>query len=461
VQRFHCCNFRLRLTIVLGMSPQRSDVAALLTRAGRFGRVAQAAICACQGALTLAFFSSFPHAARAQLVDQYLPLAILDDRASPVALRSHPDFEPPGTRIGAFDIASSVDTALGFDTNPAAQPQAHGSLAALTLANISAQSNWGRDSLYAFASVDDLRYPSQSAQSTTNWTGGTRGTIDLGRDILSLTYSHLSEHETPRDLSAPQLNTPVPYTVDLWRAAYAATFARFIVTPAIDYSRWRYQDAVETNGSVLSLSYQNRDVLTGSLTGRFDASGGHSILIVLRAVDSRYSTPQAGIPDRDSIGPDALAGVDYESDGVWHFRLLAGFQSRQFASSAYKTLSGPTVEANVVYQPTDLTTVTASLLHGIEDAALPNVSSFTLTQARIAVDHELRRNVLLGAAVQIDQAVYPQNAGQATIYSETINAAWLLNRRVRLEASYENLSRRSPPTSFSENITLVHLRLSL
>ncbi len=44
-------------------------------------------------------------------------------------------------RLGDFNIALSLDTALGFDSNPAAQPQARGSHAALTRANLLAESD--------------------------------------------------------------------------------------------------------------------------------------------------------------------------------------------------------------------------------------------------------------------------------------------------------------------------------
>jgi hypothetical protein len=146
---------------------------------------------------------------------------------------------------------------------------------------------------------------------------------------------------------------------------------------------------------------------------------------------------------------------------VWRYRALAGFQIRQYASTAYKPLSGPVLEANIIWQPTGLTSVTGSALHTIAESSLTDNTNYTLTQARLTIDHELRRNVLLQAHAEIDKAEYPRNAGNATILLAGASATWLVNRRVRLIGSYEYSTRDSGPTGFVEHVALVRVGFGL
>jgi hypothetical protein len=401
--------------------------------------------------------------ARAQQIDRFFSQGVDAYGTTPgitVLSRVRPDYEPPGIRAGGFVINTNLAQGLGYDSNAIGQPQAKPSMVLQTEASVSARSDWGRNSLKFNAGMNSRQYLAQSQQSTVDWNAAIGGTYDIGRHQAGLDFSHIKSAQTPRDLSNPLLTTPVPYTVDSVQSSFTANFGRFAVVPSLDFGMWRFDDASQSR-TPLTLSYQNRNVLTTNLVVRYQASSQRSLLVILRGVQTRYVATLTGQPSRDSQGVDVLAGIEYGAGGVWRYRALAGYQTRQYASSNIRPLSGPTVEANIIWQPTGLTSVTGSALHTIADASLTDNVSYTLSQVRLTIDHELRRNILLQARVEADSAVYPQNAGSATLYIAGTSATWLVNRRVRVVASYEYTHRQSGASSYSENVTMLRVGFGL
>jgi hypothetical protein len=136
-------------------------------------------------------------------------------------------------------------------------------------------------------------------------------------------------------------------------------------------------------------------LIQGGLTLRYEIAPHQDLVLALRGTEQAYTaTPQGGAsPDSRSVA--VLAGVDHVLDGLWHYRLLAGYERRGFADGAYRAHGAAVAEAEAIFTPGGMTTVTASLLRGIEDAAQEGVAGFTYTGAKLTLDYEWRRNLLL------------------------------------------------------------------
>lgn len=399
-------------------------------------------------------------AATAQQLDRYFNQGVAGYGAVPgvtVLSRLRPEYEPAGVHVGGVIVNADVAGAIGYDSNATGETRARPSVLVRTDANFLARSNWGRHGAQVAVSVNDRQYLGESRQSTTGWNAALGGFVDIGRHQATFAYSHVAAAQTPRDLGAPQLSAPAPYTIDSAQAAFTWNGARVAVTPSVEYAQWRYANATQ-GGVPLALDYQDRDVLTANLLARLQASEGRSVLVVLRGIDSRYRVASPGQPGRSSTGVEALVGVEYAAGGVWRYRLLGGWQARQYAD---RSVAGPTVEASAIWQPTGLTTVTASALHTLAESALATTLNYTLSQGRVTVDHELRRNLLLQARAEIGQAAYSGNAGTATLIGAGASLTWLVNRRVRMTLSQDYVERQPAASGFAEHITLLRLGFAL
>lgn len=401
--------------------------------------------------------------ASAQEIDRYFSQGVAGYGVTPgvtVLSRLRPEYEPAGIRLGSFIVNANLSEALGYDSNPIGQPQAEPSLLVQSEGSLLARSDWGRHRVNFAAGVIDRRYPAQPQQSTTDWSAVLGGTYDIGRDQVGLRFAHVKGSQTPRDLNNPLLTGPASYNVNSVQANYSAIFGRFALVPSVELGIWRYQDVMQ-DGAPVILTYQNRNVITANLVGRYQASEHRSLLVIFRGIQNAYTAPLFGQPSRNSDGMDMLVGVEYGTGGVWRYRVLAGYQTRQYASPAYPPLNGPMLEVNVIWQPTGLTSVTGSVLNTIAESPLTDNPNYTLSQARITVDHELQRNILMQARLEIDRATYPQNAGSATFFTTGPSLTWLVNRRVRVVGSYDYSSRQSGVSSYAESVALVRVRFGL
>jgi hypothetical protein len=209
-------------------------------------------------------------------------------------------------------------------------------------------------------------------------------------------------------------------------------------------------------------------VLQGAVTTRYQLSPQHDLLMVGRLLGVDYTAPQPGQPTRNSTGAEVLLGVANEANSVWQYRVLLGWEMRAFAASQYSTHQAPIAEAAITWNPSGVTTLTATLTRSIEDAAQEGIAGYTYTSGRLVLDHEARRNLLLQASVGLQYADYLQGGGHAGALSLGAGATWLVNRHMRVSATYDFTDQRgtSSPTlqttgNYVRSVGLITLRFGM
>jgi hypothetical protein len=408
---------------------------------------------------------------QAELLPNYFPAGVPGYGEAPgvtVASRLRPDFDPPGVRVGSFLLRPRWAEGLGYDDNVfGANGGGPGSWLVGSHPSLLIGSDWSRHSLGGYVGVDDLRYLDQPRQSQTNWTASLGGSLSIGRDQLNVTVAHLALHQARTELDALPSDEPVAYRVDDIRISYRIALDRWSVTPSAAFSAFRY-DATTIRGVPASQTYRDRDVIQGAVTTRYELSPNRNLLLVTRVLGVHYVEPQQGVPTRDSTGYQVLVGIGDDNDAVWRYRVLLGWEVRAFQASRYSTHSAPTAEAALIWSPSGMTTVTATLTRSIEDAAQEGIVGYTYTRARIVLDHEYQRNVLLQASASVQRADYLPAGGHANSFSLGAGATWLINRNLRLSATYDFTDQHgsSSPTfettgSYTRSIGLLTLRVGM
>ena len=416
-----------------------------------------------------------PHRASAQIIETYFPPlgrgagGITTD---PTQLLVLDEYAPLGVRYRSFQFDGDLSEALGYDSNVDSYPGGRGSAVIESQGSVSAMSDWTQHELHANLSVDDSRYPQRTIQDRTNWTAGVGGIYDLGRDKLGVSYTHLSLVQTPTDLGAVVTTQPIPYEVDALDLSYTATtHSPFSFIPELQATQYHF-DALNNADPSQDQSYRNRVIVNETLTSRYELSPGRSLLLVMQGTEIRYQDRLTGLPGRDANGGSVLAGVDLGSAEPFQVRGLVGYQIRSYRSSLYGNIQSPIAEVEVGWLPTRLTNVSLAVRTGIEDSAIESVVGYTFTSAKISVEHEYQRNIILGAYGEIQNANYPstplqlqgtalnQDQLDQTIYSVGASAKLLINRNLRLNANYDFSSENAVGTGrfpTSEFLVALHL----
>jgi len=387
------------------------------------------------GLLALGFASG----ARAQYIGNYFPtgIAAFDQQEGVTVLsRLRPLYDQPGVRLGAYTVNAHLDEVVGYDSNLTGTSNGLSSAYINTSSNVSAVSNWSRNRLGLSASVSNYTYINNPQQNYTAYSATVGGGYTIGRHDLDIGYTHLRQYERGTDIGAVASIAPVPFDVDDIRTDYTFEAGRFSFVPNVDMRLFQFGNAVIL-GQPTSQRFLDRTVLSGGITTRYELSSQRGIVVVLQGINSHYLRPQSGLPSNNSRSALLLAGLDYQSSGLWRYRVLGGVEVRQFTASQYGTRAAPVLEASVIYTPTGLTTVTGSARREIEDPQSDGVAGYTLTNLGVVVDHELKRNILLQGRANFQAAQFLQGNGTTTSYTLGAGVSWLVNRRVRLSADYD------------------------
>jgi len=376
-------------------------------------------------------------ASLAQAIDFYFPQGSYgydQQLGVTVQTRARPLYAPLGIRVGSFNVYPSADESVFYNSNVNGVAGS-GSWGSRTSGAVSAGSNWTRNSLGASVDFSHYQYIALPDESYTNWNVGLAGGYTIEDSQLFVAYSHQSYYQLSTTIGTVQSTTPVLDQTDSLGAEYTFKFGRLSITPNVGLSAYRFGPATAA-GVTFTQNYLNYNALAAGVTARYELNEQSGLLAVLRGIDSSYLTAQLGQPRNDSQSVLLLGGIDYQPEGVWRYRLLAGVEIRKFSASQFPTRGAPDVEASVIWTPTSLTTAHLTLSSAIEAPQTGESSGYILSQGRLVVDHELKRNVFLQGRGGIQQAQYLQ-AGTQTQFSGGAGASWLLNRAMRLSLDYD------------------------
>jgi len=381
-----------------------------------------------------------------------------------VQSRLHPEQDPLGLRAGAFQAFPRLDETLGYTSN--LLPSRRGSWQVSTAPSLLLGTDWSRDAFGAALSMQDTRYLSQPRQNRTDAAVSLGGRIDIGEDQLTLGAAHLSQHEDRAQVDSIASDRPIAFQLDDLRASYTVNDGRWSVVPSLQVSQWTY-GGTTILGQPASQSYRDRIVVQGDVTLRYEWTPLRNLLLVVRALGQDYTHMPMGQPTLDSQSYQILGGVDYSDDAVWRWRVLVGGEARQFDARIYRPRNTLIAEADASWSPSGLTTVHATVSRDTEDAAQAGVGGLTHTAARLTIDHEYRRDLLLKASAGMQQADFFQG-GRQTGYTAGVGLTWVLNRETRVSFTYDQIELRgsrvatqSLTTGYSGGVALMTVRFGL
>ncbi len=380
-----------------------------------------------------------------------------------VLSRSHPEFESQGVRLGSFVLRPSLTESGGYNDNVLATGVPSPSGVFDTSASVGLNSDWSRDSVGILASVDDTRYLQLPGLDQTSYTFAAGGTYDIGRDALTVAATELKAYEQLGGIDVFNSEVPIPYTITDIRANYLTTVGRFSFRPAVDYSQYRFS-SYNTGGLQFDGPTNSVNSAEVSLTTEYELAPLRNLVLTLEGANLHYLASLPNTPTRDSNGGSALFGIDYAANSILRYYLLGGVQVRSYTNAVYRSETAPIVSAGVVWTPTGLTTITASVDRHIEDSTDQTVIGYTLTDGSAQINHEYLRNVILNAHFTASNAIYQQASLSQTYYGVGGGVSWLLNRNTTLQATYD-FSSGPPPivhqAAFSRNVVLLRVNFHL
>jgi len=408
--------------------------------------------------------------AHAQSLEGFFPAGVPGYGTEPgvtVRSRARPAFDPFGMRFDTVMLHPRLDQTIGFDDNIFGGSSRRGAWEIRTQPSLLAVIDQSDFTLGGFISADRTNYLGVPSQNRTDFNMFLGGTEHAGSDKITVAIGYLSGHEDRTALDALPSDRPVGFEVFNARGSYETKFSRVTLTPSIEMNDWHFENTTVL-GVPVNQAARDRVTLQGTVDVRYDWMTGRDVRVISRMLDTEYTHAAVGVPSNNSRTWRTLAGVDYDGDTVWRYRLMVGFEVREASSAAVAAQVTGAGEAEVIWQPSGLTTVTLRAVRGIADAAQAGLSNYTYNGGELTLDHELYRNVLISGSVTVRQAHFNQTGGDQAGAGLGLGVTWLINRDLRLITTYNfddvrnsHLPSGTVAGNYDRDLLLLTLRVGL
>ncbi|MHA1112890.1 MAG: outer membrane beta-barrel protein, partial [Alphaproteobacteria bacterium] len=203
---------------------------------------------------------------------------------------------------------------------------------------------------------------------------------------------------------------------------------------------------------------------TYSLRAGYEFSPGTVIFVQprLRLVDYDQDVDNFGFR-RDSQGYEIVAGLTWDVSGVTFAEFSVGYMEQHFDDSALPTASGVSAQAAVIWNATDLLTVTATLGRRIAETTLPGVAGILQTAGSLRFDYELVENLIFDLEVAAQKDDFQGGGREDDQIKFVFGTKYFLGRSWYGELRYRREARDSNAVAadFTANSFLALLGITL
>ncbi len=397
-------------------------------------------------------------------------------RGDTVLSRPRPELEPLGLRVGSFLLRPQVGFSSQVDDNVYANNAERETDLAAVLSPLLVASTHGTRHFFRISAGADLgRYRELSAEDYDDWRISADALIDrtpASRIVLGGAFAQLHQpRESPDDAGGL---TPVPYTSATAFADFSHRPGRVFVHPTVFVNRLEFHSVpalVAGEPVEIEQDDRNRNEYTATLESGFGHGPDDGPFLRLRGVVSDYDRPQqlTGF-DRSSRGFEVGTGLVLHSGGVTRARVYAGYREQRYLDPL-PDIREPVFGVLLTWNPSEITTLQLEAGRQLAETTAPFFSGYVATSTRFVVDHELRRSLLLTAALAYEHDAYVGigRAGRTDkLYSIGGGLSWFLNRSLVVSLRYETSARDStddrvpegiPADDFDRNVGWVRIEL--
>ncbi|MDB5315498.1 MAG: outer rane beta-barrel protein [Rhodospirillales bacterium] len=386
-------------------------------------------------------------------------------RGVTVTTRPRPEFDPAGVRLGSFRLDAAAETGIGYDDNLfGTERNQRGSPVLSNSVAASLQSQWSVHALGMNARIETLNYTDQRDLDTVDWLIGGVGRYDI--DSVSSVELQVAQRHSflsvqTLDLQRAGAREPLPFDEQLARVTARTAFNRVSLSGFGQFRHVAFDGGENLALADNTLAVDYNSYAAGS-TLAYSISPGRSATLSVRAEEIDGEGRRGRFID--SLTLEALVGFVYDFDGIYQASFGVGYARREFRDNSRRSLEGIGIDARFVYLPTQLTTLTLVVRRGVDDSVRSGGEGFLRTIGTLRVDHELQRNIIIGAGLSYERREYSSASQNATDAILALSAQWLINRNLSLIGTYQHVKRFDASAGIQEydqNVAFLRLRISL
>ena len=380
------------------------------------------------------------------------------------------EYAPLGIHSGGFFYYPTVEIGANYIDNVFYLPDdlAESDSFATLKASLAMNSNWNRHAFNLLGSADLGYYREYDSENYKNYVLAADGRYDVLRGSFATAragYMKLTESRSSLDNRFG--TTPTKYNYSYLGAGYDHQPAKFRTLFTFDYGKLDYDNVTNIFGQEVDNHDRDRTLPKAILRFGYEYMPGRRLFIQgqVNRVNYDQKVDNSG-QDRSSKGYKITAGMNFDLTHLLVGDIFVGFLEQNYPDYTTSTsISDPLVGFHLTWFPTRLTTVHLNLDRNPEETTEPNSPGYLSTAFSTAIEHELKRNIILTARFGYTENKYKQNVnlpGLKENENDTevrLGGKYLFSRRFFASAEYIYQRRRSdiPTQEYNVNQGMLSL----
>lgn len=386
-----------------------------------------------------------------------------------VSDRFRPEYQSAGVRLGGFTVRPEVSGGVGYIDNVfgSAVDKASDFYAAIN-PSITLEQGGGAESrasinLGASASLRRFKDEKQANESAFQGVAGITLPFMGGNNYIAAGAGFRRSYERQESGSFPTAaRSPIKYDdlTGYLRMSYGGSRIRAIVSA--DVTKDSFSDARLNNGTRVSQAFRDRTVLRG--TGRLESSITGALAAYAEGRFSNINYDEnfitTTLPNRDGDQAEGYLGLRVDA-GKLRGIVSAGYTRRTFSAPLYRDFGGIAVDTQLTYFASGLTTFTLNGYRNINENGDPAAPAMFGTGARLRVDHELLRYIILTGNVGYDAYSYRGSNRDDKVATIGGGVRYLANRHFEVNGEVNYVKRTSRGTGFAPEFNRFQVLVNL
>ena len=271
---------------------------------------------------------------------------------------------------------------------------------------------------------------------------GLNGAYDIARGFYlsgGASWQHLHEERGSPNSTVGNLSGPIEFDLGVYNLGLTRKMGVIGIDLDFDARQWAYE-----NSDAFNNDSRDRTEYIGTATLSYEFTRDYNIFtrFILNNRDYDRSLDLQGF-QRDSDGWEAQIGADLALTNLITGEFYGGYTEQSYEDNRFGTVDGIVYGTSFLWNATELTSVRGTIDREVRDSVLADVSSFLQTTYRVSVEHELRRNILLGTAFQYQELDFDGIGTERTdnAYEVVAGGRYLVGRNVTLTLDYTYRTR--------------------
>ncbi len=329
------------------------------------------------------------------------------DRYQNVRERPQPAFDPQPLRIGSFLASPELGLRSLYLSNVfAAETGREDDFIFGIAPALRVRSDWGRHEIGFNGSLLRRQFVDFGSETTTAFSGAANGRLDLSSGFSISAEGRGGRFFEPRTSAEALPDAEAPIQLERFGGSVGAnlTTGRLRISGDIDFDRLDFDDVGLASGGDADQDFRDRDEGRGRLRAAFAPSRDWAFF-----VQGRYEVIEHDLPslidgiERDNESYTIQAGFDFELPQLIRGDIAVGFVDTSFEDPLLTDVSGVAVDATFEWFITQLTTISARARRDVDASGIIGSAGREALGFGARVDHELRRNILIGLDFGYDQ----------------------------------------------------------